>query len=132
VLKEHDMKNLIEKKSQRGMSLAESFIVLCILAVFLAIAAAACASCQTGVDVEKHARKAATKWASDMNKPVDGLSCGNTVNSKGMTYCTLESRGKTHNLACIGPVKSWRVLTENAQGCHEQMATIPQQPAQPQ
>ncbi len=106
------------RAAQRGMTLAELMIVVAILCVFVVGAGYGCVAMQSGDSFKHDAEEEARIYARDMNLKVDGLSCGDTPNSKGMVYCSLRSGVNTIPIACIG---KWKA----GHGCHEQRLTAP-------
>lgn len=95
----------VERRNQRGMSLAELMIVVAILAIIVAGAVGGCAAIMSGDDVKKDAEKNARQTATELGIKVDGVSCGDRANSKGQVYCSVNSGGKIIPFSCIGKYK---------------------------
>jgi len=108
-----------------AFTLLEVMVVFAILAVVGGLLVFVVRSAASGDSVEEDAKGEVQRYAADMNYKVDGVSCGNITNSKGMVYCTLRSGSKTYPLARIGRYKV-------GHGCHEQMLSGPQGAAEQQ
>jgi hypothetical protein len=74
----------------------------------------------SGDEVKRDAEAEVRSYAADLKLPVDGISCGNITNRKGLVGYTLRSGDQTKQLECIGRYSP-------GHGCRDQKLSTPGQ-----